>query len=93
MSIKKLLLREKKDKEAINSHQYKVWGLWVPEVLQLTYKLLAMGLGVPIYALVGHVLRQWLAENYETLLNDDQKRQKFAQYLAETQKEGKKKDG
>lgn len=43
--------------------------------------MIAADLRVPISVLVGHILRQWVAENYETLLNDKHKKE-FADYLA-----------
>ena len=37
---------------------------------------------VPISVLVGHVLTQWLAENGESLIDDEHKKLEFADYLA-----------
>lgn len=48
----------------------------------LGVKIMAADLRVPISVLAGHVLRQWLAQNYETLLNDKHKKLEFADYLA-----------
>ena len=59
-----------------------VWGIWAPRRLQLAYKLTAVDLRVPISVLVGHVLRQWLAQYYETVLKDKNKKLEFADYLA-----------
>jgi hypothetical protein len=41
-----------------------------------------MRIRVPISVLVGHVLRQWLAENGESLISDKDKKLKYGDYLA-----------
>jgi len=58
-----------------------IWGIWAPRGLQLAYKLAASQLRVPMSVLVPHILRQWLAENHE-MLEDEQKRAEFGEYLA-----------
>lgn len=59
-----------------------IWGIWAPRSLKLAYKMMAADLRVPISVLVGHVLRQWLADNSESLIDDDEKRLKYGDYLA-----------
>ena len=59
-----------------------VWGIWAPRRLQFVYKMAAAELRVPISILVGHVLMQWLAENYDTVLSDKQKQAEFGDFLA-----------
>ena len=59
-----------------------VWGIRAPRELKLVYKVIAASLRVPVSVLVGHVLTEWLAENYETLLEDKRDRREFAGYLA-----------
>jgi hypothetical protein len=70
-------------KEQIDLDQRIVWGLWVPRRLQMGYKFLASDLGVPISVLAQHVLLLWYAQNAEKLLNDEQSKQEFAEYLVE----------
>jgi len=48
----------------------------------MAYKIIAADLKVPISVLVGHVLREWLAENGESLISDEEKRLKYGEYLA-----------
>jgi cytochrome c oxidase assembly factor CtaG len=60
-----------------------IWGIWVPKSLQLAYKMMASMLRVPISVLVTHILRQWLAQNGQSLLHDDDKRHKYSDYLTE----------
>jgi len=50
--------------------------------LALGVKILAADLRVPISVLVGHALRHWLAQNYESPINDKHKKLEFADYLA-----------
>jgi hypothetical protein len=59
-----------------------VWGIWAPRSLKLAYKVIAADLRVPMCVLVGHVLREWLAENGESLIDDEHKKLEFADYLA-----------
>ena len=61
-----------------------VWGLWIPVKYHLAYKLLARHLQVPISVLAGHILREWITENYEELSLDEQKGNEFADYLVRT---------
>jgi hypothetical protein len=74
------IFNTKKDQNRLDEHV--VWGIWAPRRLQFIFKMLASDLRVPISVLVGHILRQWLADNYETLTNDKQKKLEFADYLA-----------
>lgn len=60
----------------------KVFGFLCDPKLALGAKMLAADLRVPTSVLVGHVLRHWLAQNYEALLNDKHKKLEFADYLA-----------
>ena len=72
----------RKKKEEINLDEHIVWGLWAPRRLKIAYKTTAAELHVPISVLVGHILNGWLAENYDTLLGDEQKRAEFGEFLA-----------
>jgi hypothetical protein len=42
----------------------------------------ASELRVPISVLVGHVLRQWFADNQDTILSDKQKQREFSDFLS-----------
>ena len=58
-----------------------IWGIWAPRRLQLGFKVIAGELRVPMSVLVGHVLREWLAKNYESMLRNTEEKEKFAGYL------------
>jgi len=58
-----------------------VWGIWCQRRLQAVYKMAAAELRVPISVLVGHVLMEWVAQNYDTLINDEHKRREFSDFL------------
>ena len=74
------ILHEKQDYDPLDERI--VWGIWAPKRLKLGYKLMAINLRVPISVLVGDVLSQWLAQNGETLLSDEEKRLRHGDYLA-----------
>jgi len=59
-----------------------VWGIWAPRGLQVTYKVLAARLRVPISVLVCHILREWLANNYASLHDDPDARTRLGDLLA-----------
>jgi hypothetical protein len=58
-------------------------GIWAPKSLKLAYKVMATGLRVPISVLVTHALRQWLAQNGQSLLHGEEKRREYGDYLAQ----------
>ena len=64
-----------------------VWGIWVPVWLHLGFKDLAQALQLPLSFLVTHVLREWLSENFEVLLEDAEERAKYRQYLIRQDRE------
>ena len=72
----------RKKKEFSRLDERIVWGIWCQRRLQAVYKMAAAELRVPISVLVGHVLRQWLAENHDTVLSDKQKQAEFGDFLA-----------
>ena len=71
----------RKKSEEINLDERIVWGLWVPRRLKMRYKTTANELQVPISVLVRYILSKWLADNYDTLLGDKQKRDNFGDFL------------
>lgn len=71
----------RKKTEEINLDERIVWGLWATRRLKMVYKTTAAELNVPISVLVGHILNGWLADNYDTLLGDEQKRAEFGDFL------------
>ena len=58
-----------------------VWGIRAPRELKLVCKVIAASLRTPVSVLVGHVLTEWLAEDYQTLLEDKRDRREFAGHL------------
>ena len=72
-----------KKKQQNYSQERVIWGIWTHKSLQLAYKMMASTLRVPISVLATHVLRQWLAQNGQSLLHDDDKRHKYSDYLTE----------
>jgi len=42
----------------------------------------AAELRVPISVLVGHILTQWLAQNYDSILGDKKKLREFGDFLS-----------
>ena len=81
--IERLFGRKKKP----NMDSLHVWGVWVPIWLHAAFKHLAQVLQLPLSFLVIHVLREWLAENYEVLSEDIEARGKFRQYLIRQDRE------
>lgn len=78
----RLFHRNPEKKEYSRMDERIVWGIWSSRRLQFAYKVFAADLRVPISVLACHVLQQWVAQNYDTLLNDKQKKLEFADYLA-----------
>ena len=72
----------RKKKEEINLDEHIVWGLWATRRLKMACKATAAELQVPISVLVDYILSSWLADNYDTVLGDKQKRAEFSDFLA-----------
>jgi hypothetical protein len=73
------IFRRKKEEVDLNEHI--VWGLWATRGLKMAYKTTAAELKVPISVLVDYILSTWLANNYDTVLSDKQKRAEFSDFL------------
>ena len=71
----------RKKKEEINHDEHIVWGLWATRRLKMAYKATAAELQVPISVLVDYILSTGLADNYDTVLADKQKRAEFGDFL------------
>ena len=84
MNIIDRLFGRKKISELDMPH---IWGIWVPVWLHLGFKDLARALQLPLSFLVTHVLREWLAENFEVLSEDAEERAKYRQYLIRQDRE------
>jgi hypothetical protein len=74
------IIRE--EKEQICLEERVVWGIWAPRRLQAVYKMTASELRVPISVLVDHILRQWFADNQDTILGDKQKQRWLRDFLS-----------
>ncbi len=70
-----------------DSNQFHVWGVWSPRKLKKLYEMMAMELRVPMSVLVCHILNNWVIENGQTILQDDNKRQEFGEHLAKQRKD------
>ena len=78
MNIIDRLFGRKKISELDMPH---IWGIWAPVWLHQAFKDLAQALQLPLSFLVTHVLREWLSENFEVLMEDAEERAKYRQYL------------
>ncbi|MCJ7776130.1 MAG: hypothetical protein MUP08_07050 [Desulfobulbaceae bacterium] len=71
----------RKKTQQVNLDEHIVWGLWATRRLKMACKASAAELKVPISVFVDYILSTWLADNYDTVLGDKQKRDEFGDFL------------